>query len=243
MSNPIKEYSRLMVNGNRSFFQSSNEMRRDSILQDDQDNMVGVSENYSHLKFSVESIGDSIVYNEKLVKHEYQYSEILDFDWVINLEETKEISGYKCYNASTNYGGREWNAWYTPELPLNTGPYKFKGLPGLILEIEDSTKSYRFIFNRFLNEKGIEQHHLTRYYHFEDADNRVYTDRVKFNEIKIKLSNMSFDEKLDYLSQGENGSSNVEYVSYEVGGNRDVTLRSKPKKSKTPVANPIEIVK
>lgn len=41
-------------------------------------------------------------------------------------------------------GGRQWIAWFTSEIPLSEGPYKFGGLPGLILEVADSEGDYRY---------------------------------------------------------------------------------------------------
>lgn len=38
----------------------------------------------------------------------------------------------------------EWTAWFTTELPISDGPYKFHGLPGLILKIYDKTNTYSF---------------------------------------------------------------------------------------------------
>ena len=32
-------------------------------------------------------------------------------------------------------------AWYAPEIPVNNGPGRYQGLPGLILEIEDGSLS------------------------------------------------------------------------------------------------------
>lgn len=66
-----------------------------------------------------------------------------DFDWKINTD-TATIQGYLCQNARVTYGNREWSAWFTLEIPVSDGPYRFSGLPGLILKINDNTDSWSF---------------------------------------------------------------------------------------------------
>lgn len=56
-----------------------------------------------------------------------------ELTWEIN-DSTKNILGYECYAATTDYHGRRWTAWFAPEIPIQDGPWKFRGLPGLILE-------------------------------------------------------------------------------------------------------------
>lgn len=73
-----------------------------------------------------------------------------EFRWAIG-RERKEICGYTCYNAETHYAGRDWTVWFTPEIPVDCGLWKFSGLPGLILEASDSRKEYIFTAG------GIEQ--------------------------------------------------------------------------------------
>ncbi|MGO1595001.1 MAG: GLPGLI family protein [Sphingobacterium sp.] len=65
------------------------------------------------------------------------------FKWEI-FEETKTIAGMSCQKASVNYGGRNWIAWFTTDIPISDGPYKFGGLPGLIIEMYDSQEFFRF---------------------------------------------------------------------------------------------------
>jgi GLPGLI family protein len=59
-------------------------------------------------------------------------------------EDTATIAGYFIQKAVCNYGGRIWEAWFAPELPFNDGPYKFCGLPGLIVKVADTQDHYRF---------------------------------------------------------------------------------------------------
>lgn len=64
-------------------------------------------------------------------------------DWEISTEQ-KSILGYSSQKATTLFAGREWIAWFTPEISIPDGPYKFYGLPGLILKISDKTNSHSF---------------------------------------------------------------------------------------------------
>lgn len=56
-----------------------------------------------------------------------------EIDWQIAEDSTKTVLGYQCIMASTDYHGRKWTVWFTPEIPVQDGPWKFCGLPGLIL--------------------------------------------------------------------------------------------------------------
>lgn len=77
-------------------------------------------------------------------KDYYQYEELQpEFNWKLE-EGTKDILGYNCKKATTQYRGRKYTAWYTTDIPINNGPYVFQGLPGLIMELEDSKNHYHF---------------------------------------------------------------------------------------------------
>lgn len=67
------------------------------------------------------------------------------FNWQIGTE-TKDIKGYKVQKATTSFAGRNYIAWFSPEIPVSDGPYKFNGLPGLILEISDTDNEWNFEF-------------------------------------------------------------------------------------------------
>jgi len=74
----------------------------------------------------------------------YLYDEPLDLmDWQMSFE-TKEILGYPCFKAECDFRGRHWTAWFTMQIPVQDGPWKFCGLPGLILQMEESRGHYAF---------------------------------------------------------------------------------------------------
>lgn len=58
--------------------------------------------------------------------------------------DTKMIDNYKVQRATADFGGRSWEAWYTSDIAIPEGPYKFRGLPGMILEIYDTKSNFLF---------------------------------------------------------------------------------------------------
>jgi GLPGLI family protein len=76
----------------------------------------------------------------------FRYEEPLNLiDWQIG-QQTDTLVGYPVQEATCTLGGREWTAWFTPAIPYSDGPYKFHGLPGLILKVYDARKQFVFEF-------------------------------------------------------------------------------------------------
>ena len=65
-------------------------------------------------------------------------------NWEIIPDSSASIIGYKCQLAKAFFKGRLWYAWYTEDIPLNEGPWKLYGLPGLVLRAYDQRKQYIF---------------------------------------------------------------------------------------------------
>lgn len=72
---------------------------------------------------------------------QYKVKEDQKPDWKI-LPEKQKVGEYNAQKATTTYGGREWIAWFSTDIPFQDGPYKFYGLPGLIVKLEDTTGSH-----------------------------------------------------------------------------------------------------
>ncbi|EJL72164.1 GLPGLI family protein [Chryseobacterium populi] len=82
-----------------------------------------------------------VVYKDQIFLDYYSYRENPNIVWKISNEKQK-IGTYNTQKATTDYGGRKWIAWFTIEIPFQDGPYKFYGLPGLIVKVEDEAKNY-----------------------------------------------------------------------------------------------------
>ena len=67
-----------------------------------------------------------------------------EIDWVIAEDSAKTILDYQCIMATADYHGRKWTVWFTPEIPIQDGPWKFCGLPGLIMEASELSGQHSF---------------------------------------------------------------------------------------------------
>lgn len=74
----------------------------------------------------------------------YTYESLDKLDWKIDSKSTTIIGGYKCNKATVNVGGKKYIAWFTHDIPISDGPYKFRGLPGLILKINQDNNFVSF---------------------------------------------------------------------------------------------------
>lgn len=83
----------------------------------------------------------SVSFSENIGNTAYKMAEDQKPEWKI-LPEKQKIGEYNTQKATTNYGGRSWIAWFSTDIPFQDGPYKFYGLPGLIVKIEDKTGSH-----------------------------------------------------------------------------------------------------
>ena len=118
-----------------------------------------------------------ISFTESIAMDEFRYSQDMNlFNWKIK-EERKEIAGYKAQKATTTFAGRDYIAWFTPEIPIPDGPYKFSGLPGLILEIRDTKDHYVFELIRF---EALEEPLEIEF----NSKDFILTNKKKFLQVK-----------------------------------------------------------
>ncbi|MDR1348253.1 MAG: GLPGLI family protein [Prevotellaceae bacterium] len=95
-------------------------------------------------KIYVSHNDQTILYTDIIMTSRISYKEpVPKQNWKI-LNEIKEIAGYKCQKATCTFRGRDYAAWFTREIPVNEGPWKFNGLPGLIVKVYDTQEHYDF---------------------------------------------------------------------------------------------------
>lgn len=85
-----------------------------------------------------------VEYMETVNRVNYQYSEPLSqIQWTLTVKQDT-ISGMQVHKATGDFRGRSYTAWYTQEIPVSDGPYKFAGLPGLIVKISDNEGHFKY---------------------------------------------------------------------------------------------------
>ncbi len=80
---------------------------------------------------------------EVIFQNYYSYPSSNPISWTIE-KDTKTENTYKLQKATSNFIGRQWEAWFIPDIPLMEGPYKFRGLPGLIYEVKDKKDNFTY---------------------------------------------------------------------------------------------------
>lgn len=111
----------------------------------------GTSNDYFYLRkdFS-EKLFQAKLYNAIPVQH---LEDELTLTWEMGTE-SDTIMGLLCYLATTDYGGRKYQAWFAPSIPIPDGPYVFSGLPGLIVKVSDTQGWFTFTLKTIETKVG-----------------------------------------------------------------------------------------
>lgn len=186
------ELAYLDTNGKQSYFYAENTLKRDSIMERmratksfDRSQMENMR---SNLQFSIEKdLGkQSLLYKSRIGRDQYSYNETPAFPWKI-LPETVKIGEYNTQKAEVVYGGRTWYAWFTQEIPLQDGPYKFSGLPGLIMKVQDAKGDYSFDLMQTKKIPSVQQPQTRGQYinisksKYADLEKKFQKDPVSFS--------------------------------------------------------------
>ena len=151
------ELMELIMGESINIFQSVKIGKRDSINsygkradKDFQPSTRQVIDLRTPVKYSIYKLkNNSLLFKENLTyspdseENTVYYEETPELDWELS-EDTLTLSGFSCQKALLRYQNRTWTAWFTQEIPIEEGPYKFRGLPGLIIKMNDSSETWVF---------------------------------------------------------------------------------------------------
>lgn len=114
----------------------------------------------------------------------YKVTDNRKLAWKI-LPDKEKIGELNTQKASVNFAGRTWTAWFATDIPIQDGPYKFHGLPGLIVKLEDKTQSHSFVLKEIKKLAGD--------YQWESDNNKKsFNATITLDEKKYKKQFLDF---------------------------------------------------
>lgn len=161
----------------------------------------------------------TVISNIEIMRQPFFIKEdVPELNWELS-DSTQTLLGYKCTMAKTNFRGRDYLAFYTKDIPANIGPWKFHGLPGLILKVESyshaeyynieavalkrllkKTKDYKKEYNKFRAK------HKRKFQSWEDFKN----DAHQFINDVIKYNKSNYEDDVDE----DGGRSGFRLINY-----------------------------
>lgn len=211
----------LDIKANRSLFISENKLIRDSLFAsfkpEEKENRrkeekdfsksgkIKISEATFFEYFITKEIPEQkVYYHDKVAAKQIYYQEDRPVKWEIT-NETGKQNGYPAQKAVANFGGRVWTAWFTKDIAISDGPYKFSGLPGLIVKLEDDKGDYKFDLVKKMTVQNAFEEPLS-------SDAKQST-RINFNGDKAAL-------ELEFMKNRKNMAGNGEGMRNFGGGGR-----------------------
>jgi len=151
----------------------------------------------------------------------YRVTDNRNLAWKI-LPDKEKIGELSTQKASVNFAGRTWTAWFATDIPIQDGPYKFHGLPGLIVKLEDKTQSHSFVL------KEIKK--LPEDYQWESDNNKKsFNATITLDEKKYKKQFIDFrNNPAKGLRQIVSGNQKIRLID-ETGKPLDVEQLIKDK--------------
>lgn len=196
----------LLYNNQKSHFVSKSKFQLDTVRNkygDDLQKLLSFKSTIPKNRVNFEVLKN---FNDSLSSHYYEKIFIYNYknDYFNNLEykltdQDTIIAGYHCKMARVKFSGRNYTIWYTTEIAISDGPYKFSGLPGLVLEVYDDKYQHHFKFNK-IEKKEVE--YKPTYKNVINATMKEIT-KVRKNQLQ-NISNSGFNMSPEILEMAKN---------------------------------------
>lgn len=124
--------------------------------------------------------------------------------WKIEKETDHFLSQY-VQKATTSFRGRHYTAWFAPGIDIPDGPFKFHGLPGLILKIKSNDGYYAYE----ANELKINIIPNTSFSAIQKLEEKYPKAKAYSIEEKLKIEVKNIEKETKYLMSKDPNASNV----------------------------------
>ncbi len=184
----------LFINNDESYCLSADRYYNDSLIIDGHEKISNANSTESALNMARIPVGlrstgqnylirkerniKTITYSNNIALDEMYYQEPMNaVKWELK-DSSIIINGLECKVASKRYLGRNYIAFYAPSIPIQDGPLKFNGLPGLIVQIKDDREEVDISLTSIKPFNGFAR--------FYQSNNPIKTDRKKLYELLIE---------------------------------------------------------
>ena len=123
--------------------------------------------------------------------------------------DTLRVCGLLCHKATTRFRGHDWTAWWTEEVPIDAGPWKFHGLPGLILKAQDAKGLH------LLEATAIRQPLLPLINCRKQGFRKVTPAFLRKETREVSLNYSEHAKALDMFEVKRKGTKRIFYSPYE----------------------------
>lgn len=232
-----KELFALLVGNKCAFFASSNSLKRDSLLDrsrvttNNPDGSItlgiknGVQIPETNLYFTIIQSNENIQFFDYAGMSLLTYKEPVIKNWKL-VDEIKVINTITCKKAEVTFKGRNWIAWYSPEIPFPYGPMKFSGLPGLIIKITDDKGDFDFELVKSVPQSKLKGKLVM-------IKKSRYTEAIETTQAKLKQAVRNADANAAAVL--------ASYGTTIIKGQEMLRQREKEKEENKKYENPLEL--
>ena len=179
-----------------------------------------INRNFTNLNTNKLSSTETITFDKSL----YLVTEALPkLEWDLSHADTLKIGTYICNKATTSFRGRNYIAWYTNDIAITFGPWKFHGLPGLILDMYDETHKYEWIVTKIskkvINEKTLNQ-----------GTHDINIDLKAFVALREEVFNKKMNNFKNNLKSRQDRGANVSVDTFNKRQGRELLFEWEDKK-------------
>ncbi|MFP3599211.1 GLPGLI family protein [Chryseobacterium sp. SIMBA_029] len=232
-----EELFSLQIGDHRAFFASAVSLKGDSVMATsgtmthNPDGSItlgwkkGVVIPKTSFTFTIIQSSENIQYFQLAGMSLLTYKEPIIKNWKL-IDETKIINTITCKKAEVTFKGRNWTAWYSTDIPFPYGPYKFSGLPGLIIKITDDKGDYDFELVQSIPNSKLKGKLIT-------VNKRRYTEAIETTQPKLRQA-----------LKNANANAAAVLASYGttiIKGQEIIRQRQKERELNMKYENPIEL--